>query len=165
MSKRLFIDLEICNKHPGAAIPCSYFYHPDNKGVISLREGATFAIICRQCDEAPCVKSCPQDALEKQEDGTLKRYNMRCISCKSCAYARPFGTIVPEVIPYLVSQCDYCLDRLEEAGEPLCVRQCPVEGMVDYRDVKEEPEKDIYFVGEHLAVHAPHWEKAEAEAK
>lgn len=69
--KRLFIDLEVCNKHPGVAVPCSYFYHPDNKGVISLREIATFAIICRQCDEAPCVKSCPQDALEKQGDGTI----------------------------------------------------------------------------------------------
>ncbi|MCK4326444.1 4Fe-4S binding protein [bacterium] len=163
--KKLFIDLEVCRKHPEVAVPCSYFYHPDNKGVVSLRELAAFAIICRQCDEAPCVKSCPQDALEKQEDGTLKRYNMLCISCKSCAYACPFGTIIPEVIPYAVSQCDYCLDRLAEVEEPLCVKKCPVDGMLYCREVEEDHEKNIFFVGEHLAVHARHWEKVEAEVK
>ena len=163
--KRVFIDLEISNRHPEAVIPCSYFYHPDNQGVTALKELATFAIICRQCEEGTCVQSCPQDALEKQEDGTLKRYNMRCISCKSCAFACPFGTILPEIIPYGLSQCDYCLDRLGEGEKPLCVQECPVEGMVEYREVEEDPEKNIFLVGEHLAVRAARWKKVETEAK
>ena len=64
--------------------PSVDFYHPDNDGVLSLREFATYAVICRQCELANCVEACPKEALEQQPDGTLKRYNLRCIACRSC---------------------------------------------------------------------------------
>jgi len=155
--KKLFIDLEICNKCEECKVDCSYFYHPQNNGITTLRELAAFATVCRQCEEAPCVKACPQDALEKQEDGTLKRYNMRCIGCKSCVLACPFGTIYPEVIPHLVSQCDYCLNRLN-GKIPECVNTCPFEA-VKYADIEEDVKENIFAVGKNLVVHSIPWEK------
>ena len=156
--KRLFIDLEICNKCPECVVKCNYFYHPQNNGISNLREYATFALYCRKCDEAPCVNACYHQALEKLSDGILKRYKMRCTSCKSCVIACPFGTIFPEFIPYLDSKCDYCVGLTEQLPE--CVSTCP-HNAIELKRVKEEPEEDIYFVGEHLAVHSLKWSKEE----
>ncbi len=155
MAKRLFIDLEKCRRCEKCTIRCGYFYHPDNLGILALREFSTFAVICRQCEEANCVRACPKEALEKQPDGVLRRYNLRCISCKSCAVACPFGTILTDLVPYYSSACDYCLGRpagkTEEAPE--CVVSCP-EHALEYREVSEDVAQDIYLVGERLAVHA-----------
>lgn len=154
MDKRLFIDLEICGKCLSCRIACSYFYHPENKGINSLREFATFSLLCRHCQEAPCIKACYHEALEKQRDGVLKRYSMRCTSCKSCSIACPFGVILPELIPYLNSQCDFCLNQIQEL--PVCVKTCP-KNALEFKEIKEDPEKNIYFVGDYLAVHSRKW--------
>ena len=154
--KRLFVDLEICSKCKECTVCCGYFYHPQNNGLTSLREYATFATICRHCEDAPCVASCYHDALEKASDGHLKRYKMRCTSCKSCSIACPFGVILPDVIPYLDSSCDYCLGIAEKL--PKCVTTCPKKAL-EIKEVKEDLENNIYLVGEHLAVHTPRWSK------
>ena len=154
--KRLFVDLEICDTCAECAACCGYFYHPQNNGVASLREYATFATICRHCDEAPCVNACYHEALQRVADGHLKRYKMRCTSCKSCTVACPFGVIFPDFIPYLDSHCDYCVG---EAGElPQCVKSCPHKA-ISVKEVEEKPEDNIYFVGEHLAVHTLKWSR------
>jgi Fe-S-cluster-containing dehydrogenase component len=120
--------------------------------VILLREIATFSLVCRRCEEGTCVLSCPKDALERQETGMVKRYNMRCISCKSCSFACPFGTIYPEVIPYVVAGCDYCRDRVQNQN-PLCVRSCKVAGAIKYEEVEEDKEKGIYKITENFYLH------------
>ena len=161
MAKRLLIDLELCRKCDNCTVNCSYFYHPFNSGVVYLREWAEFAATCRKCDNAPCVNSCPTEALEKQEDGILKRYNMRCVSCKSCSLACPFGTIVPELIPYAVSRCDFCVGRLGD-DSPVCVGGCG-EGAIQYGEFKPDANLHRYAVGEYLIVHSIPWKKEEAK--
>lgn len=160
MAKRLFIDLELCRKCNKCDVECSYYYHPFNSGVVYLREIAEFAATCRQCDEAPCVKGCPKDALEKQEDGVVKRYNMRCVACNSCSYACPFGTIIPELIPYATSRCDFCEGRLKDGENPVCVGGCE-EGAIQYGDFEPDPKEHRFLVGEHLVVHSIPWKKEE----
>ena len=155
--KRLFIDLEICCRCRECTAGCSYFYHPENKGVITLLELATRMEVCRKCEQAPCVKACPNEALEKQPDGTVKRYSMRCTGCETCTLACPFGAIYPEIVPYLTSQCDYCLGK-SNGGEPECVKSCPQKA-VQYVEVEESKEKDIHLIGEKLAVHAIPWRR------
>jgi len=158
MAKRLFIDLEKCRQCQECTLSCSYFYHPFNNGVVYLRELGEFAVTCRHCDEAPCVKSCPQDALEKQANNILKRYNMRCISCNTCSYACPFGTILPTVIQYAVSRCDFCIGRISGNENPVCVGGCK-KGAVQYGDFEENLKEHHFAVGEHLIVHAVPWKK------
>ena len=158
--KRLFVDLEICNKCKECKVTCGYYYHPQNNGVTSLREYATFATICRQCEEAPCVNSCYHNALERVSDGHIKRYKMRCTSCKSCSIACPFGVILEDFIPYLDSRCDYCIGKQEEV--PQCAVNCP-EKAIEIKEVEESLEEDIYFVGENLAVHTRKWSREDAQ--
>lgn len=164
MAKRLFIDLEICADCKECAAGCDYVFHPDNIGITSLIEYATFAIICRRCEDPVCVKSCPKEALEKQPEGMPKRYMMRCISCKSCAIACPFGTIYSEVVPYLSAKCDFCLSAgISEFKLPKCIESCP-KGAIQYKEIGESKEKNIFFLGETMAVHAVPW-KREAQIK
>jgi len=170
--KRLYIDLDVCNKCPECIVACSYLYHPQpfvengrypqktaNAGITSLREYATFVLFCRHCEEAPCVNSCYHDALEKQSDGHLKRYKMRCTSCKACSIACPFGTIFIDFIPYLDSRCDYCIG-CPEGQLPECIRTCSYNA-VEFREVNEDPENNIYLIGEHLAVKSRKWSREE----
>jgi len=158
MVKRLFIDLEVCRKCDVCDAACSYFYHPFNNGALYLREVGEFTSTCRQCEEAPCVKSCPTEALEKQKDGIVKRYNLRCVACRTCCYACPFGTILPEVIPYAVSRCDFCIGRLKNGGIPVCVEGCG-EGAIQFGEFKPDPKEHRFLVGDYLVVHAVPWKK------
>lgn len=160
--KRLFVDLEKCSSCKECVASCSYFYHPQNNGITSLREYATFSLVCRQCQDAPCVNSCYHNALEKQPDGILKRYTMLCTSCKSCSLACPFGVILPEFIPYLDSKCDFCVDKSEEM--PQCVSSCPYKA-VEVKEIEEDPKNNIYFVGKSLAVHSRRWIKEDIPKK
>ncbi len=167
--KRLFIDLDICDRCAECKASCDYFFHPQNNGITSLREYATFATICRHCEEAPCVNSCYHHALERAPDNHIKRYKMRCTSCKSCSVACPFGVIFQDFLPYLDSRCDFCVGKDQElpacpAGRPACVLSCP-EKAIEVKEVEESLEKEIFFVGEHLAVHSRKWSREDIQPK
>ncbi len=163
--KRLFIDIPalLASGVPADRIECEYMFHRVNPGVFSLLEVAEFAAYCRQCKEAFCVIACPKEALERQADGTVKRYNMRCVGCKSCVLACPFGTIFPEVINYVTAKCDLCLNQLTEDPDyvPLCAKTAPP-GTFVMKDIPEEdPKNYVYFAGERLAVRSPSWRSKE----
>ncbi|MDD5585140.1 MAG: 4Fe-4S binding protein [Candidatus Omnitrophica bacterium] len=152
--KRLFIDLEKCDNCPECVVKCSYLYHPQNNGVTSIRELATFALICHRCEEAPCVNSCYHKALKKDDSGILKRAKMLCTSCKTCSIACPFGVIFPDFLQYLDSRCDYCIGR----QTPACIPTCPHQAIEIKEIEKEDISQGIYYVSDSLAVkHSKKW--------
>ena len=163
--KRLFIDIPRLLEDPDAVrgIKCEYMFHRENEGVFSLLEVAQFASYCRRCEEAFCVLACPREALERMESGLIRRYNMRCVGCKSCILACPFGTIFPEVINYVTAKCDHCLEQRGEDPDyqPLCVKTSPSDAMKMAEVEAESPEEHVYFAGENLAVRAPGWRQKE----
>ncbi|HDQ45622.1 MAG TPA: 4Fe-4S ferredoxin [bacterium] len=166
--KRLVIDIPAlaASGTPADAIRCEYLFHRKNAGPNSVIEVAEFASYCRQCRDAFCVAACPKEALERQESGLIKRYNMRCVGCKSCVLACPFGTIFPEVINYITAHCDLCLNQLSGDPDylPLCVRTAP-EGTFTMQEIAaEDPGNHLYFVGDHLAVKSPGWRQKEGKA-
>jgi Fe-S-cluster-containing dehydrogenase component len=94
--------------------------------------------------------------LEKVESknndaGVLKRANMLCTGCGTCAIACPFGTIYTDLIPFPSSVCDVCRGRLGKGEKPLCVRTCKG-GFIDYKEVKADKEKDLVEVFEDIVV-------------
>lgn len=163
--KRLFIDIPalIASDQDLGKIQCEYFYHRKNDGQFNLLEIAEFAVYCRQCSDAFCVTACPKEALERQADGLIKRYNMRCVGCKSCILACPFGTIFPDVINYITAKCDFCLKQLDADPDyiPACARTAPAGTITMQSIAADDPEKDIYLFGDHLAIKSHHWRKKE----
>jgi len=165
---RLYIDLDRCATAAceGCDIKCSYYHHqqkPVNNGIVSVTELATYALVCRRCEEPHCVNSCPHDALEQQKEKgkLLIRHPMRCVSCKTCSHACPYGTIYPEHVPLLIHNCDYCLNRRDQKSEPLCIASCP-HGALKLRAASEPLEENTFLVGDHLMVHSTHWQKEKA---
>ncbi|MFH1360615.1 MAG: 4Fe-4S dicluster domain-containing protein [Candidatus Omnitrophota bacterium] len=177
--QRLYIDLDVCasGECKKCVIECSYFYHSppyksegtlcverfDNNGIISVAELAAYALVCRRCEEPHCVNACPVEALEQQQDKDkmLIRHNMRCISCKSCSHACPYGTIYPENVPYLIHICDFCLDRRGQKDEPLCIKSCPY-GALSLKAGDVELDGKTFLVGDNLIVHSTHWQQQKA---
>lgn len=157
MSKRIVIDLKKCEGCESCTVKCGYFYRPDdaNQGIQTLKERATFMVVCRRCEHASCIASCPFGALDRLDDGVIKRYNLRCVSCKLCTQACPFGTIYPEMVGFYVSPCDYCIDG--STAEPPCIEGC-LRDAIEYREVNPH-ERDMHIIDEHLAVIASGWEK------
>ncbi|MDO8525310.1 MAG: 4Fe-4S binding protein [Candidatus Omnitrophota bacterium] len=149
--KQLLINLDVCSGCNDCAAICSYIRHPGNNGLISLLEFAHFAIFCRRCEDSPCVASCPAQALEFQPQNSLKRYMMRCTSCKTCSGACPFGVIYPETIPFITSRCDYCLGRIEGDQSPVCLEMC-AHGGIRFGEFEEKIEENIFRISEHLFV-------------
>ena len=154
--KKLVIDLAACERcfasESGCSVSCG--------GLLDLRELATFALVCRRCEQSPCVLACPFNALERLEDGgVIKRHNLRCVSCKLCAQACPFGTIYTEMLPFYTSQCDGCAGREEKA----CVAGCR-QGALEYREV-DPHEEGVHILDEYLAARAERWTRREPGAE
>jgi len=85
------------------------------------------AIACRMCEDAPCVNSCPRNALRQaQETGIIIVDENRCNGCGWCFGACSFGAIAFHPTKKIVTFCDLC------DGEPECIKYCPFEGALTF---------------------------------
>ena len=157
--KRLIIDLQKCENCQSCSVSCGYHgrAQPQENGLTQLRERATFAVICRRCASASCIDACAFDALERNQDGIIHRHNMRCVSCKMCAHACPFGTIYTDMLTFYEVNCDPCLAHYD--SQPPCVVSCP-QGALEYR-ATDPSETDIHIIDRHLAARAKGWVRQE----
>lgn len=85
-----------------------------------------FAVLrCNHCTNAPCVKICPVNALEKREDGIVDIDRDACIGCRACMQACPYDAIYLNEDKGSIEKCHFCAHRVEKGLEPACVVVCP----------------------------------------
>lgn len=82
---------------------------------------------CRHCVTPACVSACIVGALQKTEIGPVIYDSSRCMGCRYCMMACPYG--IPRYswenrVP-LVRKCILCYDRLKAGGQPACTQACP----------------------------------------
>lgn len=115
--------------HSGTVSQTAQHYFPRLK--VTRLSRISVPVMCRQCENAPCVAVCPVGALRKQGE-EVEAINSRCIDCKSCVVACPFGAI--EIVSQpaegagnpLIVKCDLCSGH---ASEPACVTVCPTDAL------------------------------------
>ncbi len=92
---------------------------------------------CMHCKDAPCVKVCPtQASYKRKEDGIVLVDYKRCIGCKYCSWACPYGCREFDIREGIMKKCTLCLDRIynenlpEDERKPACVLACPTRARI-----------------------------------
>ncbi|GGZ70136.1 hypothetical protein GCM10008101_25480 [Lysobacter xinjiangensis] len=87
---------------------------------------------CLHCEEPACVTVCPTGASYKRaEDGIVLVDESRCIGCKLCSWACPYGAREYSSVEGVMKKCTLCIDRIynenlpEAERQPACVQACP----------------------------------------
>lgn len=116
-------------------------------------------VACNHCDNPPCVKVCPtQSTWKREEDGIVMMDWHRCIGCRYCIAACPYGSrsfnwrepkpFIKKLEPDfpartrgVVEKCNFCEERLAKGLPMACVEACEAKAMI-FGDI-ENPESEI----------------------
>jgi Fe-S-cluster-containing dehydrogenase component len=118
-----------------------------------------FLCLCNHCDDPPCVRVCPTQAtFKREEDGIVMMDYHRCIGCRFCMAACPYGSrsfnfrdprpFIKNITPDyptrrkgVVEKCNFCQERLELGRMPACVEACR-EGVLTFGDL-DDPHSEV----------------------
>ncbi|RLG85902.1 MAG: ferredoxin [Thermoprotei archaeon] len=120
------VDLSTCIGCETCQEVCSFINN--DKAFIKVYKvhgGIPVPLNCRHCEKAACMEVCPTLAIYRDESGAVLINPARCIGCKLCIMACPFG--IPEMDPVdkVVIKCDLCSLRRSNGLSPACSAMCP----------------------------------------
>ena len=115
-------------------------------------------VLCNQCANPPCVRVCPTKATFQRPDGIVMMDYHRCIGCRLCMAACPYGArsmnyrdpqpFIAKINPDfptrtkgVVEKCNFCEERLVRGLGPACVQACKENALV-FGDL-ENPRSEI----------------------
>jgi formate dehydrogenase iron-sulfur subunit len=141
MSKALLYDATLCigckqceqacaekNKLPYDDTTAAEDTQSAHKYTVVLTRGDKFMRrLCMNCADPACASVCPVGALHKTAAGPVVYEEDRCMGCRYCMVACPFG--VPkyewnQVLPR-VQKCTMCADRVSAGRQTACADVCP----------------------------------------
>jgi len=122
-----------------------------------------FILLCNHCKNPPCVRVCPTKATFQRKDGIVMMDMHRCIGCRFCMAACPYGSRsfnwqdprpfikeknheYPTRTKGVVEKCDFCAERLDKGLLPLCVEACKEKALIfgDLGDPNSEISKILH---------------------
>ena len=103
---------------------------------------------CLHCETPACVTVCPTGASYKRaEDGIVLVDEDKCIGCKLCSWACPYGAREYSAVDGVMKKCTLCVDRIynehldPSERVPACVQACPTRAR-HFGDLGD-PESDV----------------------
>jgi len=116
-------------------------------------EHQPFLVLCNHCENPPCVRACPTQATFKNDNGIVMMDFHRCIGCRFCMAACPFGARsfnfrdprpfietnnkeFPTRMKGVVEKCNFCAERLAVGKMPACVEAS--NGAIAFGDLYDE---------------------------
>jgi len=118
------------------------FLEQENEHIPESLKLSPVLLLCNHCDNPPCVSVCPTQATWKRnEDGIVMMDWHRCIGCRYCMAACPYGSRsfnfmnprlhlkeinsnFPTRTKGVVEKCTLCDERIAEGKLPACVEVC-----------------------------------------
>ena len=81
--------------------------------------------MCQQCENAPCVSVCPTGASYRDPETNIVLVDKeKCIGCKYCMMACPYGVRSWNTKEKAVEKCTLCGQLTSAGQEPACVAAC-----------------------------------------
>ncbi|MBI2266554.1 MAG: 4Fe-4S dicluster domain-containing protein [Armatimonadetes bacterium] len=138
----LWIDLEFCVGCNACTMACKAENNTplgvDYTKVIEIEEGEFtdpkkppqvrvyfLPMACMHCAKPACLAACPVGAITKrQEDGIVLINKDKCIGCRYCAWACPYGAPVYNAEAKVMEKCTLCVHRTSKGLLPACVTTC-----------------------------------------
>jgi molybdopterin-containing oxidoreductase family iron-sulfur binding subunit len=132
-------------------------------------QGKPTLLLCNHCDNPPCTRVCPTQATWKREaDGIVMMDWHRCIGCRYCIVACPYGSrsfnwtdprphiadpnpAFPTRMRGVVEKCTFCEERLARGRQPACVEVCTNDEIV-FGDLNDPESKVRQLLAESLAI-------------
>jgi Fe-S-cluster-containing dehydrogenase component len=173
MGKVFIIDLERCTGCMSCVIACkdefvANDWSPYSKPqpdyghfwmrVDALERGTTpkvkvtyTPVPCMHCDNAPCIRACPANAIVKRNDGIVWINPNKCDGCKElenkflCLKACPYNAIYVNNELGIAQKCTMCIHLLEDPNwkyGPRCYSACPTEAII-YGDENDPKVKEL----------------------
>jgi len=109
-------------------------------------EGKYIPVTCQQCETAPCMAICPVKAISR--DQSLNRVVVnydKCIGCRMCITACPFGAMLFNGLTQKVMKCDFC------DGDPQCVRFCETKAIRYAEPIEQSLDKQVAVADKFIA--------------
>jgi carbon-monoxide dehydrogenase iron sulfur subunit len=137
MGKMLMIQADKCTGCHNCALACSMTHEQSFRLPAARvhvytweREGFSVPMMCQHCNDAPCIPVCSPHAMTRDPGtGWVTLDRAKCIGCKMCVHACPFGNAVWDAVSNKILKCDYC------GGDPACATFCPTHAIAWVDDV------------------------------
>jgi len=100
--------------------------------------------LCNQCAHPPCVQVCPVGATFQTKDGVVLVDEKRCIGCRYCIQACPYGARYLNPRTRTADKCTFCYHRVTKGLLPACVEVCPTEARI-FGDMKGRADRLVRF--------------------
>jgi formate dehydrogenase iron-sulfur subunit len=116
---------------------------------------------CMHCLEPACASACFMGALRKREDGAVVYDPDRCVGCRYCMVACPFGVPTFDWDAPLgrIEKCDLCAERTARGRPTACAEACAFGGITfgrrhellaeAWRRIEADPRYVRHVYGEH----------------
>jgi carbon-monoxide dehydrogenase iron sulfur subunit len=136
--KVLAVDQEKCTGCRRCEMVCSIFHNGASNPsrsrirVLKLDEiGFYLPMSCQNCEKPLCTEVCPSKACYRDlKTNKVIIDKTKCIGCKTCILACPFGAPSFDKVERVTIKCDFC------DGDPQCVAVCEARA-IDYVDAEQ----------------------------
>ncbi len=111
-------------------------------------------LACVHCGNAPCMKACPENAIDRREDGIVWIRPEKCTGCRLCQEACPYNAIYFNEQSHIAQKCTFCVHRIDQGLVPRCADVCPRDAII-FGD-SDSPE--LSALRQHIEVLHPEYE-------